>query len=201
MIIDYDIVLSRLMKSLYPDEYFEAATLPKPYSGTEPIKGIILGADPTYLQDNGSFKIVFGLENADSKFFRPIKDNLVQIGLSLENFYVQNLIKSYFKHETSKNKIWEKSARLWLENLKRELDAQFKRDIPLLITAEIILNVTVFKEHLIGVNPKLIYSRNMVFSPDQNYFGRNIIALFRHYAYQLKKWPEYAARIKRLLPF
>ena len=194
---NYDQETARLMKSLYPDEFFEAEKLPKPHKGKETIKAIVIGADPTYLQDNGKFDTVFGLENPDSKFFNIILDNLNEIGLSLNNIYVQNLIKSYFRLETSKNKIWSHSALLWLENLKREIDAQFGREIPIIATAEIILKTMVYREYTDGMTAEKIYKQKIVFSPEQNYFGRNLIALFRHHEYRLTKWQSYADHIKR----
>ena len=200
MTLNYDKELVNQVKTLYPNDCLEVDILPKPFRGTKPIKGIVLGADPTYLKDNGKFVFVFGLEKENSPFFRGILKNLNQVGLSLENIYVQNLIKNYFKRETSKNAIWGECASLWLNNLKDELDSQFHRDIPLFVTADRILRVVIFQEYLNGLNAKMIYSQKIIFNPDQNYFGRNVIALFRHYEYDLKRWPEYITCIKDLLP-
>ena len=199
MSIDYDQELAQLMKSRYPGNYCDAVSLPKPYVGDGPIKTIVIGADPTYLKDNGKFEFVFGLENTDSKFFRGILINLDQVGLSLDNVYVQNLIKPYFKKETSKNPDWEECALLWLENLKREIDDRFDRTIPVLVTAHKILKLIVYREHLRGISPKMIYSKPMVFEPRTNFFGRNVLAMFRHYTYQLGKWENYRDYIKGIL--
>jgi hypothetical protein len=195
----YDNELIKLIKSRYPNAYYEARSLPKAYVGNDVIKGIVLGADPTYLKDNGKFEYVFGLEDKRSPFFRSILANLEDIGLSLENLYVQNLVKNYFKEETSQNSVWEECALLWLENLKRELDDRYKRDIPIFSTARKILEVIVFSEFLKDIRPHTIYSQNIVFGPEQNYFRRNVIALFRHHKYKLKDQQSYAEYIKALL--
>lgn len=191
-----DAELTNLIRSRYPDDYYHADTLPEAYQGKGKIKAIIIGADPTYEKDNGKLKVVFGLENPNSPFFRSIHENIKTLGLTLDNIYVQNLIKSYFTKESSKNKIWKECATLSMENLKRELDAKFPRTVPMLITAEIILKVLVYNEHIKGIKPKQIYSQNLTFPPEQNFFGRNVIALYRHHEYKLDKWPDYAFHIK-----
>jgi hypothetical protein len=201
MISNYDQELARLIQSLYPNDYVHASFLPKPHHGSGPIKAIVIGADPTFFQDgiNGTVDKVFGLEQPDSQFFRGVLTNLEQIDLSLDTIYVQNPVKNYFTTETSQNKIWSKCASLWLENLKRELDEKFDRSVPMFVTAEIILKVVVFREYLKGIKNPDIYHRNIIFSPKQNYFGRKVIPLFRHFNYQLSAWPDYADFIKEQL--
>lgn len=102
MIPEYDLELARLMKSIYPDDYFDVDKLQEAFTGKGPIRAIVIGADPTFEKDNGKFKVVFGLDDENSIFFKSILDNLQEIGINLDNIYVQNLIKTYFKSETSK---------------------------------------------------------------------------------------------------
>lgn len=200
MAINYNLELAKFIESLFPESYYNAGSIPEPFCGNNAIKAIVIGADPTFIKNNGKFKFVFGLEDKNSPFFRGILKNLKLLDLSLNDIYVQNLVKNYFNHETSNNKIWEYCAYLWLENLKREIDEQFDRSVPLFITAERILKVLLFGGHRLKLKPKDIYSKGIIFSPNQNYFGRNVIALFRHHEYNLEKWPHYRDIIKKYLP-
>jgi hypothetical protein len=197
MIPNYDVETTRLVKSLYPAEFFDVEILPQPYKGSGDIKAIVVGADPSYEKGNGQFKVVFGLNDPNSPFFKSILENLKLIGLGLNTIYVQNLVKSYSKNETSKNSQWSKIALLWLENFKREIDSQFSREIPLLITAEIILKTIVFAEFRRSLKASKLYASNNIIQPEQNFYGRIIMPFYRHHDYKLNNWSEYARYLKR----
>lgn len=99
--------------------------LPEAYEGTAEMKAILLGADPTnngIKEDKGQkqLKTVFGIGEF-TEFFRPQLGNLKQIGLDVNNVYIQNLCRNYFNHETSKNKCWGKGLDCGSNTLKKNL--------------------------------------------------------------------------------
>ncbi len=185
------------IQSRYPDDYYPTQLLPKPYHGKGPIKAIIVGADPTFKKNNGQYRVVFGLdketneENEKSPFFKSVMQNLKCLGYSLDNIYVQNLARNYFKEETSKNKVWTEYALLWRDELKKDLDGKFSPDIPVLVTAEIILKVLVHKNELKKTTAGKIYSEQLSFTSDQNYLKRPLYAFYRHYKYKLENQTDY----------
>lgn len=86
---------------------------PKPFCfNKDNVKAFVLGCDPTGSDKNENpleFGYVFDL-GKDKWYFSGILANLCQIGLSLNDIYVQNLITEYLKTESSKNKEWLKIA-------------------------------------------------------------------------------------------
>jgi len=173
---------------------------PGPFSGKDEIKAVILGADPTHIV-NGKpkpLKKVFQLDNSKSPYWRSIQNNINQIdGLNLENVYVQNLCRNYFKKETSKNSDWLEIARnYWAPFLKRELDRNYDKNVPILMTTEFIL-------HSILIDPKRkikakdIYTNCIIIASEENILGRELIAFYRHFYYSLKKedWKYYRSFI------
>lgn len=141
--------------------------LPEAYRGSEDLKAILLGADPT---NNGTkdkkglkeIKTVFGIGEY-AEFFRPQETNLKQINLDKENLYIQNVCRNYFKEETSKNKHWSEVAKLWMKYLKEELDTlDPEMKLPVLATSEVIMKVLVGNEI---ARASAIYKNNI------SYFG------------------------------
>ena len=118
--------------------------------------------------------------------FISLKENLKLIGLSLNELYVQNIIQYYMIDETEKNRNWNNFALLWIGEVKRELDENINRNIPIIITAQKILKSILNSDKMISANK--IYSNKIIFDNSTNYFNRNIICLFRHPSYQLKRW-------------
>lgn len=199
--LDYKQEICNHIKDKYPDIYLETNTLPKAFIGKSKIKAIVLGCDPSNVTYDKRFEYVFGLEKRDSVYFKGILSNLDQLGLSLDDVYVQNIIQNYFKVETSKNKNWYECATLWLEYLKRELDEKFDRNIPVLVTSWEILKVLIGKNVIKEYSAESIYLERRVFRESENYLGRKVICLFRHRKYDLKldRWGSYVSIIKREL--
>lgn len=194
-----DFEICQIIKKFCPEFYFEVSELPKPFHGEGKIKAIVIGTDPTYKKDNGKFEFVFGLNDENSPFFRGILKNLQEINLSLKNVYVQNLVKNYFREETSKNPIWKKCAILWRNNLKSELDSIFPIGIPVLATAQIILKVLLHEDKVKGLTAGRIYKNKIIFKPEENYLGRPVFAFFRHYRYAMSNQIEYRNTIRKCI--
>ena len=181
----------------------EAEKLPRafqPTFETGQIKAIVLGADPTNKAKNIRFDYVFGLspEKPESPYFDSMRKNLAVIGLSIQDVYVQNLVQNYCTEETSKNKQWAEFAHIWKEHLKKELDDQFEKSVPVFITAGIILDVLGKK-----LMPyKFHYHEANLVEPSENFLERTLIPMYRggrgYYDFDTSKWISYVNRIKEL---
>ncbi|MDV7186108.1 hypothetical protein R3X25_02340 [Lutibacter sp. TH_r2] len=185
-----------VVNKLYP--------FPDPFIGDSEIKAIVLGADPSHIVNETPkpLKKVFQLDNPTSPYWRSIQQNINQLnGLTIDNLYVQNLCRNYFNKETSKNTDWIEIARnYWSPFLKIELDVAFDKSIPILMTTEFILN-SVLKDPNQKIKAKNIYTNCISIAPEDNLLGRELIALYRHFHYSLKKdeWSEYNKFINRKL--
>lgn len=87
-------VIDRLTKD-FPDHIFDKYPIPLPFIGTDKIKAIVLGADPTHIinSEPKCLNMVFGLDMDYSPYCNGIGKNLERIrGLSLNNVYVQNIV-------------------------------------------------------------------------------------------------------------
>ena len=157
----------------------------------------VLGSDPSNFSESGDatniLSTVFGLGEGDARYFSGILANLREIGLSLEDIYVQNLVRNYLNFETSKNHpVWLKFANLWLPFLKEELNAvDNSKKIPVLVTAEVIfrfLNPAMekYKAREIYNSEDQSIVRKMSVSND-NKLGRPVIPFYRHLNYRLAK--------------
>lgn len=186
------------IKEQYPDVYDGYYPFPAPFRGSKTIKAILLGTDPGNVSAGSTVRIpvVFGLSTPDSPYFRAMKDNIDQVkNLDIENLYIQNVCRSYFTCDTSKNKHWKSITRdLWLPYLKQELDFLFDPDIPVLVTAEIILDVILNDKK---PDAEDIYKNTIIFSKEQNHLNRTVLAFYRHQKYDLTNWPEYANELNR----
>jgi len=151
---------------------------PEPYHNyCSDTKAIVLGADPTN-PGKEELKFVFGLEDKRSPYFSLILKNLERLGLGLDDIYVQNLCPNYFKNVTDENKEYEEIAsKYWLPFLREELDAQFPKAIPVLVTAWKPLTVVASEAKSYKNKKSEIYSRSMVFS--KNNLDRPVLAFFR----------------------
>jgi len=186
------------IKDQYPDVYDGYYPFPSPYRGKQTIKAILLGTDPGNVSVGSTVRIpmVFGLSTTDSPYFRAMKENIDEVkGLELDNLYIQNVCRSYFTCDTSKNKHWQAIAKdLWLPHLVQELDFQFDPDIPVLVTAEIILDVILKNKK---PDAEDIYKNTIIFGKGQNHLNRTVLAFYRHQKYALKEWPEYVNELNR----
>lgn len=179
---------------------------PKPFCfNPKNIKAFVLGCDPTNISDNGNpaqLDFVFGITQ-DHRYFKDILANLNQLGLHLEDIYIQNLVPEYQEQETSKNRNWKTTAKRFIQDREREfdlVDASCKK--PVFITSKILYDVLLRPTEKIADAKNLYDLRIPVPIPaDANWLGRPLIPLFRHYKYQLKYYPQYIQHIKAVLFF
>jgi hypothetical protein len=170
------------------------------------VKAIVLGADPSNFSDKGNRKILtktFGIGDGDSRYFQGILKNLKEIGLGLEDVYVDNLIQEYLDAETSKNKDWFIIAEKNISNLKKRLDEIDKSRItPVLLTAEKIYRV-LMNDGLKREKPADLYSLvSMIpIAANENKVKRPLIPFFRNkdYSLSIQKWSLYRIRIIDIL--
>jgi hypothetical protein len=182
-----------MIENKFSNVYVSADELPKPYVGSESIKAIMLGTDPgNYIKgETLFFDYVFALENSNSPYFREIQKNIDVLGkLSLENLYVQNLCKNYFNCDASNNNHWKEVAEIWLPHIISEFDQQLDKNVPILVSAEIILDV-ILKNPRTKKQAEDYYSDVIFIDKEENHFGRTLIPFFRHHKYNLSNWDKY----------
>lgn len=182
-----------ILVSKYGELIFSEFDIPEAHEGRGEIKAIILGADPTHIVGNCPVRMekVFGLEKAeDSPYWRGINKNLQQIGLTLDNVYVQNVCRNYFDRETSKNEKWEEIAtNYWIPLLKEELDRRFEIKVPILMTTQFILWAALENDRK-KFKAKDLYCGHKCIPGEDNKFKRSLYAIYRHPYYSLNK-PEF----------
>lgn len=215
-------ILTKLTE-LFPGQIDSSKKFPKPYwkeeNGADKVKAIYLGCDPTNKAKNIQFDYAFAHGTSDSgfeKFINLHEKQLKSIGLSWDDVYTQNLCQNYFTEETSKNKIWKDVAKeFWIQELNTELDSLFGKDIPVLLTSQLLLDVLLNDDLLEnGKRPARfdameLYTRKKDFtiSSEQNKLGRPLIAVYRgrnpktgqSYMFLKDQHSEYANRIKLIL--
>lgn len=177
--------------------------LPKPYfQDIKKVKAIVLGADPSDIKGN-KFEYVFNLEKCNSKYFKMSLSNLHEIGLGLEDIYVQNLCKNYFNVITSRNTKYKKIANYWSHIMKEELDLKFDSDIPVFITAGKVKDALCCDLSKVKKDYKWNYEKAEFIYPNENKLGRILLPLYRtrNNYYSLKKpvWNVYKEKIKELI--
>jgi len=181
------------VETRFKDVFVNADALPKPYIGSETIKALLIGTDPGN-SVGGETKIidyVFGLEHKNSPYFRSIQGNIDKLSnLILENLYVQNICKNYFNCDASKNKDWKEAAKLWLPYVINEFDSQYDKSIPVLVSAEIILDI-ILKEQQTKLTAETYYSSPAFIDKADNNFERTLIPFYRHRKYSLSFWDQY----------
>lgn len=169
-------------------------------------KIFVLGADPTNFTDNGKPKqlaYVFGILSDEHRYFSRILKNLNQIGLHLEDVYIQNAVPEYLKDETTKNKEWETYAEKWLPELKAEFDkVNPGRRKPVLVTAERIMKFLVNDGYKLP-KAKIIYSKEaetlFVVKAKDNKLNRPLYAFYRHPSYALTNKMKYCKLLSKQL--
>lgn len=168
------------------------------------VKAIVLGADPSNFSDKGNRKVLtkaFGIGDGDSRYFRGILKNLKEIGLGLEDIYVDNVIQNYLDSETSKNKDWYQIANQNILKLKKRLDNLDKsRRIPVLLTAEKIY-IVLLNEGIQRKKPLELYSSasNVPILSSENKLERPIFPLYRNYNYNISFYDAYSNLLKKYL--
>ena len=180
---------------------------PKPFCfNIKKFKTYVLGADPSNFSDHGKrkeFEYVFGILSDDPRYFSGILKNLIEVGLHLEDVYVQNIIPEYLEDETSRNKDWEKHAKRWLPVIKTEFDKLNPEGTkPVLVTAERIMKFLSIHSSKLP-ETKEIYSdlsTSLFFvKPKDNKLHRPLLAFYRHPSYNLSKKKRYCELIKKKL--
>lgn len=162
--------------------------LPEAWAPSKAIRAIVIGADPTNDGVPGKkgmivFKYVFGIGHKNENvFWGAQKRNLAAIGLMMQEVYVQNICRNYFKEQTTKNKDWYRVAEIWLPLLKEELQS-IPETVPILATTETIMKLLVP-----DVPPAYeIYKwgKNYRFYADK--LGREVMPFYRHPKYSMTK--------------
>lgn len=175
---------------------------PKPFFETNTnINAILLGCDPTNKHSHElpyAFAIKSGLPVFQS-FINGWNRNLLLVGLSFKDVYIQNLCKNYFTVETTKNKIWNNVAEYWIPYLKEEL-CLIPSSIPVLLSSE--------KLYLVLLNPSEIKHRayefydckiDFIIKPECNKLQRPLIPFYRHYKYKINNFDKYKNCLKKYL--
>jgi len=177
---------------------------PKPFcSNKDQIKAFVLGCDPTGFDKNGNrleFEYIFDI-GKDKRYFAGILSNLAQVGLSLDDIYVQNLITEYLNTESSKNKAWLKIAAGYISARKLEFDQIDRhRQLPVFLTSE-LLTKAILNDHQPKYTASELYENPdlIPLTPQTNKLERPLIPLYRHTAYRLSHQADYAKRLRELL--
>ena len=172
-----------------PNRNIKEVNVPGPFFyNAKRLNAIILGADPSNFSDKGKRTILtkaFGIGDGDARYFQGILANLKEIGLNLEDIYVDNLIQKYLNSETSKNIDWTRLAKQNITECLGRLDKiDERRRLPVFITAEAIFAV------ISSSNKKAVYyytnPDSIPVSPADNELRRPIIPLYRHLKYSLQ---------------
>ncbi len=206
-------IISRLKKE-FGDMVIENHPFPKAYfEDLNKVKAIYLGCDPSNKHCH-DLKHAFAIESDCDKFKGFVtqhKNNLKEVGLSLNQVYVQNLCQNYFAKETSKNlKVWKAAAKeFWIEHLKNELDELFDSNIPVLLTSQYLLEVLGDTKWSKIQAPDFYQCNVEIPIPaNQNKLGRPLIPMYRgrnpntKISYLFKNnhvWNKYKSRIKEIL--
>lgn len=168
------------------------------------VKAIVLGADPSNFSDSGKRKILtkaFGIGDGDARYFQVILKNLKEIGLCLEDVYVDNLIQDYLEFESSNYKLWEPVARSNIPNCLDRLDTiDKKRKLPVLLTTEVLYKVLTNSD-FISAEQFYLHPIKIPVPAEENEIRRLLIPFYRHKDYSLliPKWNSYRIRIMDIL--
>lgn len=168
------------------------------------VRAIVLGADPSNFSDKGNRKIltkVFGIGDGDPRYFQGILKNLKEVGLGLENIYVDNLIQDYLDFESSYYKLWEPVARKNIPDCLARLDSiDKKRKLPVFLTTEVLYKVLINTQ---PISAAQLYSQPELIpiSAELNELIRPLIPFYRHqdYSMLIQKWNLYRHRIMEIL--
>jgi len=185
------------LKSHMVENIVDFLPFPEPFTGKGPIKAIVIGADPS-TKDGLRFDTVFDLGGNDHRYFAGIEKNLNEIGLTMDNIYVQNFCQNYFTKVTyEQKKNWNRAGGIWYHFLKQELDEKFDIEIPLLATSEIIFKRII---HDAPVDNQYYYDHPEEVPVESNPIvsGRMIFPLYRNAKYNLNKpeWDAYKNKLK-----
>lgn len=185
-------------------ENSERNRVPQPFClNKSQVKAFVLGADPTnFSKDKKRVELYFAFGiGQNPNYFRVPLQNLNEVGLHLEDLYIQNLLPDYQDKETGKNENFKHKAS---ENAKTTAKDFNKIDpskrIPVFITAEVVYKA-VLNEDEIGFKAKELYSleTEIPVPPSRNKLKRPIIPLFRHDKYRYTNWPKFKEHVMNSL--
>jgi hypothetical protein len=168
------------------------------------VKAIVLGADPSNFSDKGNRKILtkaFGIGDGDVRYFQGIYKNLKEIGLCLEDIYVDNLIQDYLEFESSDFKRWEPVAKENIAACLNRLDSiDKKHKLHVFLTTEVLYKVLINSDP-IPAEQFYLHPEKIPVPAEVNKLRRPLIPFYRHQDYSLliQKWNPYRLRIKELL--
>ncbi|MBA7551660.1 hypothetical protein ES705_44208 [subsurface metagenome] len=139
----------------------ERNKVPQPFCfNKSQVKAFVLGADPTnFSKDNKRVDLyfVFGIGQNPNYFWKMLLD-LNQVGLHLEDLYIQTLLPDYQDKETGKNENFKHKASENAKAIAIEFNAiDPLKKVPVFITAEDVYKA-VLNEHEIGFKVEELYS-------------------------------------------
>ena len=175
---------------------------PSPFFfNTKAVKAFVLGCDPTNFSDDGKpvqLKFAFGI-GEDYRYFNSILQNLLLIGLHLEDIYIQNMITAYQDSETASNKTWNTTAKDFLPARVKEFDSiDPHRSIPVLLTSERLYLVLINENFAVQKAHEMYETANIPIPAAANKLNRPIIPFYRHPRYNLWHWNLYKNRLRQL---
>ena len=178
--------------------------IPKPFCFNKSnIKAFVLGADPTNFSESGKrveLDYVFGI-GQNPNYFRVLLKNLNEIGLHLEDLYIQNLLPEFQEKETGDNVNYVQDASQNAKTIARELNKiDPSKKIPVFVTAYDVYKA-VLNEGAIIYKPVQLYNfeTEIPIPVGQNKLDRPLIPLFRHDKYRYEKWPKYKNFVLKLI--
>ncbi|MDD3627761.1 MAG: hypothetical protein PHV06_10640 [bacterium] len=163
-------------------------------------KAFVLSCEPNAFDKNKNrheLEYIFDMGN-DERYFSSVFNNLVRIGLSLEDLYVQNIVTDYQATETAKNKNWLRTAQNYIPKRKEEFDTvdpSFKK--PVFLTSEYLYRL-LLNDDLKRLRAYELYKLECTIPiPEQNNkLDRPLFPLYRHPMYNLKNWDNYIKKVK-----
>lgn len=195
---------------IYGERILDINILPKAFcpGGVENVKAIYLGCDPSNIYST-ELPYVFA-HNLDQPNLMDLLnthyDQLERIGLNWEDVYAQNLCRNYFRIEISRFRLWKKVANeYWIDKLIEEL-SQFDLKIPVLLTAQRLLEVLGTDGYdRILANDFYKSKKPIPIPADKNKLNRELIPLYvgknpnLEISYYLKndEWMRYRNSVKR----
>lgn len=182
----------------------ERNKVPQPFCfNKSQVKAFVLGADPTnFSKDRKRVDLYFAFGiGQNPNYFRKMLLDLNQVGLHLEDLYIQNLLPYYQDKETGENENFKHKASENAKAIAIEFNAiNPVKKVPVFITAEDVYKA-VLNEDEIGFKAEELYSleTEIPVPPNRNKLKRPIIPLFRHDKYRYTNWPEFKEQVMNSL--
>ena len=142
----------------------------------------------------------FGI-GQNPNYFRVILQNLNEIGLHLEDVYIQNLLPEYQKKETGKNKDFKLKASENAKTIAREFNKiDPTKRIPVFLTAKDVYRA-IYRGNESVPTCKSFYNleTKIPICANDNLLERPAIPLFRNGYYELTEWPKYKLQLLNIM--